>query len=86
SLRGKTLVGGFLFLGLYAAFMLGLKWLTPGYIEQVWNLSALSGGLVYGIPIEELLFGFSFGLYWAGVYEHFTWHESVAHAHERVAS
>ena len=77
GLRRKTLVGGFLFLGLYAVFMLGLKWLTPGYIEQVWNLPVLSGVLIYGIPLEELLFGFSFGLYWTGVYEHFTWHMSV---------
>ena len=78
SLRNKTMVGGLLFLGLYAVFMLGLKWLTPGYIEMVWNLADLRGGLVYGIPLEELLFGFSFGVYWAGVYEHFTWHTSVA--------
>ena len=27
---------------------------------------------LYGIPTEELLFGFVFGLYWSGVYEHFT--------------
>jgi hypothetical protein len=80
SLRGKTLAGGVMFFGLYAIFMLGLKWLTPGYIEQVWNLRALSGGLIYGIPLEELLFGFSFGLYWTGVTEHFTWSKSVTHA------
>ena len=43
SLKGKTLAGGVMFFGLYAIFMLGLKWLTPGYIEQVWNLRALSG-------------------------------------------
>ena len=78
-LKGKTLVGGVLFLGLYTMFMLGLKWVTPGYIEQVWNLPALTGGLIYGIPLEELLFGFSFGLYWTGVYEHFTWSKRVAH-------
>ena len=77
SLSGKTLIGGFLFLGLYTAFMLGLKWLNPGYIEQVWNLQALRGGLIYGIPLEELLFGFAFGLYWTGAYEHATWHASV---------
>lgn len=82
GLRDRTLVGGALFLGLYAMFMLGLRWFAPGYIEQVWNLPALRGGLIYGIPLEELLFGFSFGLYWAGVYEHFTWHKSVAHAEE----
>jgi hypothetical protein len=69
----KSIVGGLLFLALYAVFMLGLKWLAPGYIAAVWNLPELSGGLLYGIPTEELLFGFAFGLYWSGVYEHFTW-------------
>jgi hypothetical protein len=73
ELRRNSILGGVLFLGLYAMFMLGLKWLAPGYIAAVWNLSALKGGLVYGIPTEELLFGFAFGLYWSGVYEHFTW-------------
>jgi hypothetical protein len=78
----KTAMGGFLFLGIYGVFMLSLVWFAPGYIEAVWNLAALRGGLVYGIPAEELLFGFAFGLYWAGVYEHFTWSESATHAAE----
>jgi hypothetical protein len=74
----KTVIGGFLFLGIYTVFMLSIIWFAPGYIEEVWNLAALSGGLIYGIPTEELLFGFVFGLYWTGVYEHFTWNESAA--------
>lgn len=80
GLTTNTVVGGILFLGLYTAFMLGLKWFAPGYIAEVWNLHDLRGELVYGIPVEELLFGFAFGLYWTGVYEHFTWRESVPHA------
>ncbi len=78
DLKLNTLVGGILFLALYTVFLLGLKWSAPGYIEQVWNLEALSGVLVYGLPLEELLFGFSFGLVWTGIYEHFTWKRSVA--------
>jgi len=77
DLKVKTFVGGFLFLVFYALFMLGLRLSAPGFIEQVWNLPALSGGLIYGIPLEELLFGFAFGLYWTGVYEHFTWKKSA---------
>ncbi len=73
DLTVKSLVGGAIFLGLYSIFMLGLLWLTPGYVAQVWNLAALSGVLIAGIPLEELLFGFSFGWYWSGVYEHFKW-------------
>jgi hypothetical protein len=78
DLKYKTFVGGFLFLGFYAIYMLGLTWFAPGYIEQVWNLPELSGVLVYGIPLEELLFGFGFGLYWTGVYEHFTWNRGAS--------
>lgn len=77
DLARNTLVGGALFLGLYAVFMLGLRWLAPGYIEAVWNLPALSGGLIYGIPLEELLFGATFGMYWSGVYEHVMWHRTL---------
>lgn len=73
DLRRKTLIGGLLFLGLYGIFMLGLRWFSPGYIDAVWNLPALSGVLVHGVPLEELLFGFAFGSYWSGVYEHLTW-------------
>ena len=73
DLGRKTLIGGFLFLGLYGIFMLGLRWFAPGYIAAVWNLPALSGVLLHGVPLEELLFGFAFGSYWSGVYEHLTW-------------
>ena len=77
ELLRKSFVGGLLFLGLYAVFMLGLKWFAPGYIVEVWTLRALRGGLLYGIPVEELWFGLTFGLYWSAVYEHFSWSVSV---------
>lgn len=72
DLLAKTVAGGLLFLGYYALFMLGLIITAPGYIEQAWNLPDLSGLFVAGIPVEELFFGFSFGLYWSSVYEHLT--------------
>lgn len=78
DLGRRTLLGGLLFLGLYAVFMVMLVVFVPGYIQQVWNLPALSGVLVVGIPPEELAFGFSFGTYWAGIYEHFTWRQSAS--------
>ena len=73
DLTAKSVIGGSLFLVLYWAFMLALRSSAPGYIESVWNLPALTGVLVGGIPLEELLFGFTFGMYWASVYEHLTW-------------
>jgi hypothetical protein len=81
-LARAAIIGGLFFLGMYAVFMLGLTWFTPGYIPQVWNLRALSGVLIGGIPLEELLFGAAFGMYWSSVYEHFTWTESVPHARD----
>ena len=77
DLKPNALVGGVLFLGIYTIFLLGLKWSAPGYIEQVWNLKALSGIAIYGLPLEELLFGFAFGLIWSAIYEHFTGTRSV---------
>ena len=72
----NTLLGGAVFLVLYLLFLLGLKWLWPGYIEAVWNLDALASWRPWGLPMEELLFGIGFGMYWSGVYEHLTWHKS----------
>jgi hypothetical protein len=36
-----------------------------------WNLEALSGILVLGVPLEELIHSFTFGMMRSGVYEHF---------------
>lgn len=80
DLKRATLVGGALFLVYYLVFLAGLEWSAPGYIERVWNLEALSGWTVVGFPVEELFFATAFGMYWAGVYEHFTWH-SAARGH-----
>jgi hypothetical protein len=77
DLTRNTAIGGILFLLYYSLFMLGLESTAPGYIAGVWNLPALSGIFVYRIPLEELLFGFAFGAYWASIYEHLTWRQSV---------
>lgn len=80
DLARNTLLGGALFAGLYAVFMILLIVTAPGYVEQVWNLAALSGVRLGAIPLEELVFGFAFGMYWAGIYEHFTWKHGAATA------
>ncbi len=80
DLKTKTWIGGVLFLIYYALFVLGLEWLSPGYIDRVWNLEALSGILVGPLPLEELLFALTFGFYWSGVYDHFTWRTPVGSA------
>jgi len=79
DLGRKTLLGGAMFLSLYASLMALLVVFAPGYIEQVWNFPDLSGVLFVGIPLEELAFGFAFGMYWAGLYEHFSWRATGRH-------
>ena len=74
DLKKKMITSGFLFLGLYFAYFLTLIALYPGYVEKVWNLKDISGILVIGIPLEELMFAFSFGFLWSSIYEHLTWH------------
>ena len=69
----NSLWGGVIFFVLYLVFLLGLRWYWPGYIEAVWNLEELLAWRPLGLPVEELLFGFGFGLYWSCVYEHVRW-------------
>ncbi len=78
DLKKKTWVGGALFVVYYLVFLLGLEWLSPGYIDQVWNMEALSGLRVFGLPVEEILFAAAFGVCWAGIYEHFMWRRQLS--------
>lgn len=71
----NTLYGGGVFLALYVVFLLGLKWFWPGYIEAVWNVNALMAWRPAGLPLEELLFGGAFGMYWSSVFEHLSWRQ-----------
>ena len=73
DLKKKMFASAFLFLGLYFVYFLTLIAFYPGYVEQVWNLPAISGLRPLGIPIEELMFAFGIGFLWSSVYEHFTW-------------
>lgn len=69
-------IGSLLFLALYfVVFLIGFVWLFPGYVEAVWNLPAISGILIAGVPLEELLFAASMGAMWSSVYEHYTWYK-----------
>ncbi len=73
DLKKKMITSAFIFLGVYFVYFLTLIALYPGYVEQVWNLKAISGILILGIPLEELLFALSFGFIWSSIYEHITW-------------
>lgn len=73
DLTRKTWVGALLFLVCYSLFLLGVESTAPGYIGRVWNLHALSGLTILGVPLEELFFAAAFGACWSGIYDHFTW-------------
>jgi len=73
DLKKKMFASALIFLGIYFFYFLTLVILYPGYVEQVWNLKSLSGVLILGIPLEELLFAMSFGFFWSSVYEHMAW-------------
>ena len=76
DLGGKMLVSGALFLAVYFIVFALFDLAFPGYVATVWNLPAISGVRLLGVPLEELMFAFTFGLYWSSVYEHLTWKRS----------
>ncbi len=73
DLLKKTWIGGVIFVVYYFIFLLGLEWLSPGYVDRYWNVQNLSQISVLGFPIEEFIFALSFGMYWSSVYEHLNW-------------
>lgn len=70
DLKKINIWGGFLFLILYFLFFISFNIFYPYAVEQFWNLSALSGILIWGVPLEELIFAFTFGMMWSSIYEH----------------
>ncbi len=74
DLKWKIWVGGLLFAVLYFFYFGSVLIFYPNYVVNYWNLEDLSNLFILGIPIEEILFGFTFGMYWSSVYEHFSWH------------
>ena len=75
DLKTKIWVGGIIFLLFYFVYFFLLDLLYPGYVERVWTLSAISGILILGIPVEELIFAFTFGMLWSSYYEHINWYK-----------
>lgn len=77
DLKGKIWVGGVLFTILYFVYFGSIGLFYPDYVELYWNLKDLTHILILGVPIEELLFAFTFGMYWSSLYEHLYWHKLV---------
>lgn len=75
DLKKKMIASAFIFLALYFFYFLTLIFMYPGYVEMVWNLKVISGILIFGVPLEELMFAFSFGFLWSSIYEHIKWYK-----------
>jgi len=73
DLKIKMSLGALLFLVLYFVFFLSLVIIYPDYVSAVWNLEGLTGILIFGIPMEELLFALALGFLWSSIYEHIHW-------------
>jgi hypothetical protein len=73
DLSRRMLTGAALFGAFYFLFFLSLVWAHPTYVKSVWNLAGISGLLLFGVPLEEVLFAVSLGFLWSGAYEHISW-------------
>lgn len=76
DLTRNVWIGGALFGALYFVFFLSINLIYPDFLHNVWNMEALTGFHLIGVPLEEILFGFTFGMMWSGVYEHLLWYKT----------
>ncbi len=66
----KIVFSGAGFLLIYFLFLLFINIIAfPGWIQKAWVSEHLSGVFLYTIPIEEILWAFSFGLFWSTLYQ-----------------
>lgn len=72
DLKRKMVAGGMLFTILYFLFFFSINLVFPTF-ANAWNFSAISGIQIIGVPLEELMFAFTFGLMWSSIYEHIMW-------------
>ena len=84
DLKRKIFFGGILFTGLYFIYFSSLRWFYPDYVEKIWKLVNLSGTLFNGIPLEEFLFAFTFGMFWSSLYEHINWLMLASEKHGKI--
>jgi len=69
ELRRHILTGGIAFAVVYWASLALMDLLTQGWIARTWNPAVVSGFTLLHVPLEEILFGFSFGAFWTSMYE-----------------
>ncbi|MDO8487384.1 MAG: lycopene cyclase domain-containing protein [Candidatus Curtissbacteria bacterium] len=77
DLKAKMVIGGLIFTICYFLIFLFLVLIDPDFVKKAWNLSAISGILVLGVPLEEIMFAFALGFMWSSVYEHVMWQKVI---------
>lgn len=77
GLTRNVWIGGALFAVLYFLFFLGINLIYPHFLHSVWNMAALTGTHLGGVPLEEILFAFTFGMMWSSIYEHLLWYKTM---------
>ena len=65
-----SVAGGSVFLAFYFGLFSLFNLLFPYFVHDYYHLQNTSHILLLGIPLEEYLYAFSFGLLWAPIYEY----------------
>jgi Lycopene cyclase len=76
GLRWQILGGGISFTVIYTVVLVVTGHFYPNFYDH-WDLAALSGERFLGAPAEEYLYAFTFGAFWAPLYE--AWKQTRIH-------
>jgi hypothetical protein len=68
-LRWQVWAGGIVFTAIYAVVLVITELRYPTFYDDCWNLKALSGIRIGRAPIEEYMFAFTMGVFWAPLFE-----------------
>jgi hypothetical protein len=68
DLRWQIVGGAITFMAIYTIVLVVMDVIYPDFYDY-WNHPELSGIWLMGAPIEEFVFAFTFGLFWAPMYE-----------------
>ena len=69
ALLPAALGSGLVLAGVMFIFYVVYQQIYPGIIQDWWKLENISGILIWGVPLEELLWGFSWGMIAGPLYE-----------------
>lgn len=80
-----SIAGGLILVVVYFFGFELFNLIFPHFISQFYSLRNVSGVFVLGIPLEEYLYAFTFGLMWAPLYEYEHGEKDVALAPVKIS-